>query len=44
MIGYTSRGLGVGGVPLRFNCQGEVSVITLRRSGCKGQPFYSSTL
>jgi predicted MPP superfamily phosphohydrolase len=44
MIGYTSRGLGVGGVPLRFNCRGEVSVITLRRSGCKGQPFYSSTL
>jgi len=32
MIGYTSRGLGVGDVPLRFNCRGEVSVITLRRS------------
>jgi predicted MPP superfamily phosphohydrolase len=32
MIGYTSRGLGVGNVPLRFNCPGEVSVITLRRS------------
>jgi len=33
MTGYTSRGLGVGDVPLRFNCRGEVSVITLRRSG-----------
>jgi predicted MPP superfamily phosphohydrolase len=32
MIGYTSRGLGVGNVPLRFNCPGEVSVITLHRS------------
>jgi predicted MPP superfamily phosphohydrolase len=33
MTGYTSRGLGVGDVPLRFNCRGEISVITLRRSG-----------
>ena len=32
MIGYTSCGLGVGDVPLRFNCRGEVSIITLRRS------------
>lgn len=32
MIGYTNRGLGVGDVPLRFNCRGEVSLITLRRS------------
>ena len=31
MIGYTSRGLGVGDVPLRFNCRGEVSILTLRR-------------
>jgi predicted MPP superfamily phosphohydrolase len=31
MIGYTSNGLGVGEVPLRFNCRGEVAVITLRR-------------
>ena len=32
MIGYTSRGLGVGDVPLHFkkNC-GEVSILTLRR-------------
>ena len=32
MVGYTSCGLGVGDVPLRFNCRGEVTVITLRRS------------
>jgi hypothetical protein len=31
MIGYTSNGLGVGEVPLRFNCRGEVAVLTLRR-------------
>lgn len=31
MIGYTSNGLGVGEVPLRFNCRGELAVITLRR-------------
>jgi len=34
MIGYTSCGLGVSDVPLRFNCRGEVSLITLRRSAC----------
>jgi hypothetical protein len=32
MIGYTSRGLGVGDVPLRFNCRGEIALITLHRS------------
>jgi hypothetical protein len=32
MTGYTSRGLGVGDVPLRFNSRGEISVITLRQS------------
>jgi predicted MPP superfamily phosphohydrolase len=32
MIGYTSRGLGVGDVPLRFNCRGEMTVITLRKA------------
>lgn len=30
MIGYTSNGLGVGTVPLRYNCRGEIAVITLR--------------
>lgn len=31
MIGYTSRGLGVSDLPLRFNTRGEVVIITLRR-------------
>lgn len=31
MQGYTSRGAGASGVPLRFNCPGEISLITLRR-------------
>ncbi len=31
MIGYTSNGLGVSGLPWRFNCPGEMTVITLRR-------------
>src|SRR5438477_4821574 len=32
MVGYTSRGLGVGDIPLRFNSRGEISIITLRQS------------
>lgn len=32
MKGYTSRGAGVSGLPVRFNCRGEVTVFTLRRS------------
>jgi predicted MPP superfamily phosphohydrolase len=32
MVGYTNRGLGVGDVPLRFNCRGDIVVITMRRS------------
>jgi predicted MPP superfamily phosphohydrolase len=32
MTGYTSRGIGVVGAPLRFNCRGEVALITLRTS------------
>ena len=31
MIGYTSNGLGVSGLPWRFNSRGEMTVITLRR-------------
>lgn len=31
MIGYTSRGCGVSGVPLRFNCPGEITVFTLKK-------------
>lgn len=33
MQGYTSRGAGPSGIPLRFNCPGEISLITL----CKGE-------
>lgn len=32
MIGYTSAGLGVSGIPVRFNSRGEVTVVTLRRA------------
>jgi predicted MPP superfamily phosphohydrolase len=31
MLGYTSRGVGASGIPLRFNCHGEITLITLRR-------------
>ncbi len=31
MVGYTSRGVGVSDLPMRFNTRGEVVVITLRR-------------
>lgn len=31
MVGYTSCGVGVSGVPVRFATQGEILVITLRR-------------
>lgn len=31
MIGYSSSGLGVSGLPVRFNTRGEVALITLRR-------------
>jgi predicted MPP superfamily phosphohydrolase len=31
MVGYTSPGLGVSDLPMRFNTRGEVVVITLRR-------------
>lgn len=30
MKGYTSRGAGVSGLPVRFNCRGEVTIFTLR--------------
>jgi hypothetical protein len=32
MHGYTSRGLGVGGVPVRFHCPPELVLITLERA------------
>jgi hypothetical protein len=31
MQGYTSRGAGASGVPVRFGCPGEVALLTLRR-------------
>jgi len=31
MTGYTSRGAGASGVPLRFHCPGEITLITLRQ-------------
>ncbi len=30
MTGYTSRGAGASGVPVRFNCPGELTLLTLR--------------
>ncbi|MDX8406610.1 MAG: metallophosphoesterase [Mariprofundus sp.] len=36
MTGYTSSGAGVSGIPVRYNTRGEVSLITLKRSGNKG--------
>ncbi|MBT5047721.1 MAG: metallophosphoesterase [Rhodospirillaceae bacterium] len=33
MTGYTSRGAGVSGLPVRFNCPGEVTVFTLKATG-----------
>ena len=33
MTGYTSTGVGVSSIPVRFNSRGEVAVIVLRRSG-----------
>jgi predicted MPP superfamily phosphohydrolase len=31
MTGYTSRGAGVSGIPVRFNCEPEITLITLTR-------------
>lgn len=31
MTGYTSRGIGVSGIPVRFFCPPEITVLTLRR-------------
>ncbi|MCF8332748.1 MAG: metallophosphoesterase family protein [Bacteroidales bacterium] len=31
MIGYTNRGCGVSGIPVRFNCPPEITLITLKK-------------
>lgn len=31
MAGYTSRGVGTSGIPLRFNCSAEIAIVTLRK-------------
>jgi predicted MPP superfamily phosphohydrolase len=36
MVGYTSHGLGVSGAPLRYNCPGEMAIITLHREQARG--------
>jgi len=36
--GYTSRGLGASRPALRFNCPGEMTVITLRKAVCTTRP------
>ena len=36
MVGYTSVGVGVSGLPVRFNTRGEVALITLRCVGSAG--------
>ena len=32
MKGYTSRGVGVSGMPVRFNCKPEITIIELKRT------------
>ncbi len=39
---YVSRGVGMGGFPLRFRCRPEVALMTLRRG--KGQPVTAPAL
>ncbi|MFP3983803.1 MAG: metallophosphoesterase [Desulfurivibrionaceae bacterium] len=40
MTGYTSRGTGASGVPLRFNCPGEITLITLTREKSDHEPAH----
>ncbi len=37
MQGFTSRGVGASGAPLRFNCPGEIAVLTLRTQSLEGK-------
>ncbi len=34
MCGYTSSGVGTSGVPVRFNCPGEIVLLTLKKRNC----------
>lgn len=43
MLGYTSCGVGVSGVPTRFATQGEVLLITLKRAPAGDQPVAEPT-
>ena len=33
MVGYTSRGTGSSGIPVRFNCSPEITLLTLHKTG-----------
>ena len=39
MVGYTSTGLGVSALPVRFNSRGEVVMITLRSGQAPRRPW-----
>lgn len=42
MTGYTSRGAGTSSIPLRFNCPGEISLITLFKGDLRSPDTPSS--
>ncbi len=43
MLGFTSAGAGASVVPVRFNCRGEITMITLRRSDRPSFPVIAET-
>lgn len=44
MQGFTSRGVGASGAPLRFNCPGEIAVLTLRAAPTPFNPEASAIM
>ena len=42
ILGYTSSGVGVSGVPVRFYCQGELVVLTLKKDSEQSIEEYST--
>jgi predicted MPP superfamily phosphohydrolase len=42
MQGYTSRGVGPSSIPVRFNCPGEITLITLRKKQTVHTPAHSA--